>query len=84
MWNSLIASSVKNGLWKIICTYFLNAHSVKASGGPLAWNGTLTWTFYIMIADAKNRYSHNIIMEILITGCWSIWEQRNDAIFRGI
>jgi hypothetical protein len=37
-----------------------------------------------MIADAKISYSHNFLMEILITGCWSIWEQRNDAISRGI
>ena len=35
-----------------------------------------------MITEAKTRYSINFLMEILITGCWSIWEQRNDAIFR--
>jgi hypothetical protein len=48
----------------------------------MEWNSDMD--LYSMIADAKNRYSHNFIMEILITGCWSIWEQRNDAIFRGI
>jgi hypothetical protein len=37
-----------------------------------------------MITDASQRYSHNFLMEILITGCWSIWEQRNEAIFKGI
>jgi hypothetical protein len=31
-------------MWKVICTYFLNALSAKASGGLLAWNGILTWT----------------------------------------
>jgi hypothetical protein len=44
MWNSKIASTVKNDLWKVICTYFWNALLAKASGGLLAWNGILTWT----------------------------------------
>jgi hypothetical protein len=48
----------------------------------LEWNPDMD--LFSMIADAKNRYSYNFLMEILITGCWSIWEQRNDAIFRGI
>jgi hypothetical protein len=48
----------------------------------MEWNPDLD--LYSMIADAKNRFSHNFMMEIFITGCWSIWEQRNDAIFRGI
>jgi hypothetical protein len=34
-----------------------------------------------MIAEAKERYPMNFLMEIIISGCWSIWDQRNDAIF---
>ena len=34
-----------------------------------------------MIQEAKKRYTINFLMEILITGCWSIWDQRNYAIF---
>jgi hypothetical protein len=37
-----------------------------------------------MIIEATNRYAHNFMMEILITGCWSLWEQINDAIFKGV
>jgi hypothetical protein len=48
----------------------------------MEWNPGMD--LYNMIVDAKNTYSHKFIMEIPITGCWSIWEQRNDAIFRGI
>jgi hypothetical protein len=34
-----------------------------------------------MIDEAKQRISLEFFMEILIGGCWSIWDQRNDAIF---
>ena len=37
-----------------------------------------------MIQEAKTRYSIKFLMEIIITGCWSLWEQRNDAIFNNI
>ena len=46
------------------------------------WN--TDFDIHEMIQEAKERYSINFLMEILITGCWSIWEQRNDDIFRGI
>jgi hypothetical protein len=45
----------------------------------LEWNTDLTISD--MIAEAKERYHMNFLMEIIITGCWSIWDQRNDAIF---
>jgi hypothetical protein len=44
------------------------------------WNPDLD--LHSMITDASQRYSHNFIMEILITRCWSIWEQSNDAILK--
>jgi hypothetical protein len=34
-----------------------------------------------MISEVKRRYSMEIIMEIIITGCWTIWDQRNNMIF---
>jgi hypothetical protein len=34
-----------------------------------------------MIKEAKIRYSINFLMDIIIIGCWSLWDQRNDAIF---
>lgn len=37
-----------------------------------------------MIIDAKNRYQMEFFMEIMIIGCWSIWNQRNDKIFKNI
>jgi hypothetical protein len=36
-----------------------------------------------MMNDAKRRMSLEFFMEIMIIGCWSIWDQRNDAIFNG-
>jgi hypothetical protein len=33
------------------------------------------------ITDAKARYSIQFIMDIIISGCWSLWDQRNGAIF---
>jgi hypothetical protein len=44
------------------------------------WNPD--FDLHSMITDASQRYSHNFIMEILITRCWSIWEQSNDAILK--
>jgi hypothetical protein len=37
-----------------------------------------------MIIDAKTRYTMPFLMEIIIIGCWSLWDQRNSAIFRDI
>jgi hypothetical protein len=34
-----------------------------------------------MIYEAKSRYFFPFIMEILITGSWSLWDQRNQYIF---
>jgi hypothetical protein len=48
----------------------------------IKWNPVLD--IHNMIIEAANRYSHNFMMDIILTGCWSIWEQRNDAIFKGI
>jgi hypothetical protein len=45
----------------------------------LEWN--VDMNLYQMIDDAKQRISLDFFMEILIAGCWSIWDQRNDAIF---
>jgi hypothetical protein len=30
---------------------------------------------------ARSRYLIDFIMEIIITGCWSLWDQRNSFIF---
>jgi hypothetical protein len=37
-----------------------------------------------MISEVKRRYSMEFIMEIIITGCWAIWDQRNNKIFNQI
>jgi hypothetical protein len=37
-----------------------------------------------MISDACQRYKMSFIMEIIISGCWAIWDQRNGLIFRDI
>jgi hypothetical protein len=34
-----------------------------------------------MIDEAQQRLSLGFLMEVMIAGCWSIWDQRNDAIF---
>ena len=46
----------------------------------IEWNSDMDLNS--MIQDAKQRYSMTFIMEILITGCWSLWDQRNSYIFR--
>jgi hypothetical protein len=48
----------------------------------IKWNPDLD--IHNMIIEAANRYSHNFMMEIILIGCWSIWEQRHDANFKGI
>ena len=46
----------------------------------IEWNSDMDLNS--MIQDAKQRYSMTFIMEILITSCWSLWDQRNSYIFR--
>jgi hypothetical protein len=48
----------------------------------IEWN--VDMDIHQMIADAKTRYSISFIMDIIITGCWSLWDQRNNAIFNGV
>jgi hypothetical protein len=48
----------------------------------IEWN--VDMDIHQMIADAKTKYSMSFIMDIIITGCWSLWDQRNNAIFNGI
>jgi hypothetical protein len=45
------------------------------------WN--VDMNIHEMIIDAKARYSLQFVMDIIISGCWSLWDQRNDAIFNG-
>jgi hypothetical protein len=45
------------------------------------WNTDMN--IYDMIIGAKIRYSINFLMDIIITGYWSLRDQRNDAIFNG-
>jgi hypothetical protein len=45
----------------------------------IEWNTDMQ--FHNMIKDAKSRYSLDFIMEIIITGYWSLWDQRNSFIF---
>jgi hypothetical protein len=47
----------------------------------IEWNVDLD--LYQMMNDAKRRMSLEFFMEIMIIGCWSIWDQQNDAIFNG-
>jgi hypothetical protein len=44
------------------------------------WNTNLD--INSMITDAKTRYPMPFLVEIIIKGCWSLWDQRNSAIFR--
>jgi hypothetical protein len=44
-----------------------------------SWNADLD--IHNMFQDGKARYYVSFMMEISITGCWSIWDHRNDAIF---
>lgn len=37
-----------------------------------------------MIIDARSRYKYEFFMEILIIGCWSIWNHINGMIFDNI
>ena len=52
------------------------------------WNIGFEWNSDMeinnMIIDAKHRYKIDHFMEIMILGCWSIWNQRNGMIFEGI
>ena len=52
------------------------------------WNIGLEWNtdlnIHDMIIEAHQRYRQHHFMEIMIIGCWSIWNQRNDLIFEGI
>jgi hypothetical protein len=45
----------------------------------IEWN--IDMQLHNMIKDAKSRYSLDFIMEIIITGYWSLWDQRNSFIF---
>jgi hypothetical protein len=51
------------------------------------WAIGIEWNVYMniheMISDAKARYSMQFIMDIIISGCCSLWDQTNDAIFNG-
>jgi hypothetical protein len=47
----------------------------------IEWN--VDMNLYQMIDEAKQRISLDFFMEILIAGCWSIWDQRNVVIFNG-
>jgi hypothetical protein len=38
----------------------------------IEWN--VDMDIHQMIADAKNRYSMSFLMDIIITGCWSLWD----------
>jgi hypothetical protein len=46
------------------------------------WNSDLDLNN--MIIEPYNRYSHNFLIKTIITGCWSLWEQTNDAILKGV
>jgi hypothetical protein len=45
------------------------------------WNSDMN--IFEMIKEAKMRYSINFLMDIIISRCLSLWDQRNDAIFNG-
>jgi hypothetical protein len=45
----------------------------------LEWN--VDMSLYQMIDEAQQRLSLDFFMEVMVAGCWSIWDQRNDAIF---
>lgn len=48
----------------------------------IEWNPD--YGIHEMIQDARSRYSFLGMKDFPITCCWSIWEQRNDAIFSDI
>jgi hypothetical protein len=48
----------------------------------IEWNTDMQ--LHNMIKDAKNIYSLDFFMEIIITRCWSLWDQRNSFIFNQI
>jgi hypothetical protein len=48
----------------------------------IEWNTDYQLTH--MISDACQRYNMSFTMEIIISGCWAIWDQRNGLIFRDI
>jgi hypothetical protein len=47
----------------------------------IEWNTDMH--IHDMIKESKIRYSIQFIMDIIINGYWSLWDQRDDAIFNG-
>jgi hypothetical protein len=49
------------------------------------WNLSIEWntelTIMDLLLDGKRRHSISCFKEVLIAGCWTIWNQRNRAIF---
>jgi hypothetical protein len=81
MLNSLNAYSVILAQKKPICISSLSALLVRFFWWALGLEWNVDMNIHQMIDEAKQRMSLDIIMEIMIAGCWSIWDQRNDAIF---
>jgi hypothetical protein len=73
MWNSRISSYVTPALKKQASTYSLSG------GMGIYWNAE--YEINSMITESKSRYHMDFCTEIMITGCWFIWDKRNGAIF---
>jgi hypothetical protein len=78
MLNSLNAFSVILAQKKPICISSLSGLLVRWTLG-LEWN--VDMNIHQMIDEAKQRMSLEFFMKIMIAGCWSIWDQRNDDVF---
>jgi hypothetical protein len=74
MWNLMIVSYVILALKRLWCTSSLNATSAN-----FWWALNIEWDtdrdLHDMITDVKRRYSMDFIMEIIIIGCWALWDQ---------
>jgi hypothetical protein len=47
----------------------------------LEWNSELP--IFYMILDGKRRFNISCFMDVLMAGCWTLWNKRNRLIFDG-
>jgi hypothetical protein len=51
------------------------------------WNLNIEWNTELpimdLLMDGKRRHDFSCFKEILLTGCWTLWNQRNRIIFDG-
>jgi hypothetical protein len=79
--EGLIVCSPRIATMSVLCTYFSDVIFCQTFWWKLNFEWNTDLSIIDMLMDCRSRYNLKRFKEVIIIGCWAMWNHRNKNIF---